>query len=72
MLLQTNKQTNKKPQTSNQSSKKEKTIQKERLVYGDSGTTLSIASFASWGCRKETRVSKKLKTYLKNNDGKLP
>ena len=39
---------------------------------GASGTTLNVPTSKSYRCQKENRRSKKLKTYLKNNEGELP
>ena len=47
-------------------------IQKRRRGLGTSRTTLNISTSEYWGCQKEKRKSKKLKTYLKNNEGELP
>ena len=35
-------------------------------------TTVNIPTSESQGCQKEKRKSKKLKTYLKNNEGECP
>ena len=41
-------------------------VQKIRRGLGTSGTTLNVPTSESYGCQKERRKSKKLKTYLKN------
>ena len=46
-------------------------IQKMKRDLGTSGTTLNIPASKSQGCHKEKNKSKKLKTYLTNNEGKL-
>ena len=38
---------------------------KKRRGLRTSGTTLNVLTSESWGCQKEKRKSKKLKTYLK-------
>ena len=43
-----------------------------RRGLGTSRTTLNVTTSDSQGCQKEKRKSKKLKTYLKNNEGELP
>ena len=50
-----------------QPEKNEKTrIQKKmRRSLGTSGTTLNVPTYESYGCQKEKRKTKKLKTYLK-------
>ena len=40
-------------------------IQKNEERLGTSGTTLNVPKSESYGCQKEKRKSKKLKTYLK-------
>ena len=40
-------------------------IQKMRRGLGTSRTTLNVPTSESYGCQKEKRKSKKLKTYLK-------
>ena len=51
--------------TFNQNSRKKKEFKKMRRGLGTNGTKLSIQISISWGCHKEKRKSKKLKTYLK-------
>ena len=40
-------------------------IQKKMRSSGTSGTTLNVPTSKLYGCQKEKRKSKKLKTYLK-------
>ena len=54
-----------------QKSRKKEEFKKLRIDLGTSGTTLNIPISKSWGFQKEKRKSKKLKTYLKNNERKL-
>ena len=51
----------------NQSGKKKETNKqtKMRVVYASSGKTSRGPKFASYGCQKEKRRSKKLEIYLK-------
>ena len=44
---------------------KKQEFKKMRRGLGTSGTTLSVPTSESYGCQKEKRKSKKLKTYLK-------
>ena len=48
----------------NQNTMKKQEFKKMRRGLGTSGTTLSIPTSESWGCWKEKRNRKKLKTYL--------
>ena len=43
-----------------------------RRGLGTSKTTLNVPISDSQGCQKEKRKNKKLKTYLKKNEGELP
>ena len=45
---------------------KKQEFKKMRRALGISRTTLNIPTFKLYGCQKEKRKSKKLKTYLKN------
>ena len=44
---------------------KKQEFKKMRRALGISRTTLNIPTFKLYGCQKEKRKSKKLKTYLK-------
>ena len=44
---------------------RERERERERRGLGTSGTTLYVPTSESYGCQKEKRKSKKLKTYLK-------
>ena len=48
-----------------QPEQKKQEFKKMRRGLGTNGTKLSIQISISWGCHKEKRKSKKLKTYLK-------
>ena len=45
--------------------KEETRFKKVRRDLGTSTTSLNVPKFESWGCQKEKRKSKKLKTYLR-------
>ena len=51
---------------------KKQEFKKMRRGLGTFRTTLNIPTSESQGCQKEKRKNKKLKTYLKNNEGELP
>ena len=51
--------------TFNQNRIKKQEFKIMRKSVGTSGTTLNIPTSESYGCQKEKRKSKKLKTYLK-------
>ena len=56
-----------------QSEQKEDTrIQKNEDRLRSLWDNSNVSTSESQGCQKEKRKSKKLKTYLKNNEGKLP
>ena len=54
-----------KKETSNQKRMKKQEFKKMRRDLGNSRTSLNIPTSESQGCQKESRKSKKLKTYLK-------
>ena len=51
--------------TFNQNTMKKQEFKKMKRHLGISGTTLNVPTSESYGCQKERRKSKKLKTYLK-------
>ena len=51
---------------------KEQEFKKMKRGLGTSGTTLNAPISELQRCQKEKNNSKKLKTYLNNNEGKLP
>ena len=53
-----------KKQTFNLNRMKKQECKKMKRGLGTYGTTLSVPISESWGCQKEKRKSKKLKTYL--------
>ena len=53
-----------KKQTFNQNRIKKQEFKKIRRGFRTSGTTFCPPTFKSWGCQKDKRKSKKLKTYL--------
>ena len=57
--------TRRKKETSNQKRMKKQEFGKMRRGLGTSRTSLNVPTSKSWGCQKEKRESKKLKTYLK-------
>ena len=54
-----------KKETSNQKRMKKQEFKKMMRSLGNSGATLNVPTSESYGCQKERRKSKKLKTYLK-------
>ena len=65
MVLKSTIWNKRKKETSNQNRMKKQEFKKVRRGLGTSGTTLNFPTSESWGCWKEKRKSKKLKTYLK-------
>ena len=56
--------TRRKKQTFNEDRMKKQEFKKMRRGLGTSRTSLNIPTSELWGCQKEKRKSKKLKTYL--------
>ena len=54
-----------KKETFNQNTMKKQELKKMRRGLGTSRATLNVPTSESYGCQKEKRKSKKLKTYLK-------